>query len=193
MTRLAAIVVGCSILCGAAADADADRRRHDRPVMFEVGVNTRHFAASDPADVAFRTADPQDTSMGDGTALTTSLRFTGRTPYDTFVGVEAETGTLLGYDSSNLAGAYGVGGARIDLRAVRLAVELVTGRRWVRYAMNYASSDDSDWIFEPRVRGDFWLGQHVTLGGAAGATLSDRAVWMAGIYIGINSSAFGQW
>ena len=193
MTRVAASLVGCLIVCGAAAPAGAERRRHERPMFFEVGVNTRHFAASDPGDVAFRTTDPQDTSVGDGTALTTSLRFTGRTPYDTFVGVEAETGVLLGYESSNIAGAYGVGGARVDLRGVRLGVELVTGRRWVRYAASLASSDDSDWIYEPRVRGDIWLGQHITLGGAAGATLSDRAVWMAGVYVGVNSSAFGQW
>jgi acetyltransferase-like isoleucine patch superfamily enzyme len=32
----------------------------------------------------------------------------------------------------------------------------------------------------------------VTLGAAAGATIGDRAVWMAGVYIGVHSGDFDR-
>ncbi len=163
-------------------------------MQFEIGVNTRHFAAPGPDDqIAFRTTDDPDAAVADGDAVTTSLRFTGKTQWDTFLGVEAEVGALLGYPHSNLAGAYGVGGVRQEFGRVRLGAELVTGRRWIRYDLTHQVTDDSLWIAEPRVRADLWLSPVWTVGAAAGATLSDRPVWMAGLYLGISSSAFGRW
>lgn len=164
-------------------------------MSFEVGLNTRHFAAAGPGDqVAFRSTDePAEAAPGDGEALTTSMRFTGRTRWDTFLGVEAEVGKLLGHPMSNIAGAYGVGGLRHELDRVRIGVEVVTGRRWARYDLKYQRTDDDVWITEPRVRADLFLSPRWTLGAAAGATLSDRTVWMAGVYLGVNSSDFGRW
>lgn len=179
------------LLCALASTAGAGPR--DLAGQLELGFNTRHFAAADPADVAFRSSegtDP-DPSLGEGTAVTSSLRFTGRTRYNTFVGVEGEFGQLVGFEHSNVGGAYGVVGARGDLGRVRLSAELVGGRRWVRYEVN-DRSDPSKMVAEPRLRADLWVSPYWTLGGAVGATLSDRQVWMAGIYIGLHDKAFDR-
>ena len=172
-------------------------------MSFEVGLNTRHFSpATDAKQIAFRESDtvgageagtPSFDGPGGGTAVSTSLRFTGRAPFNTFLGVEGEAGTLLGHHGSNLAGAYGVVGARGELSRIRLAVETVAGRRWVRYGLDGLRSDPATWVVEPRVRADLWLGSQVTLGAAVGATLGDRSVWMAGVYLGFSSSDFNRW
>ena len=192
MTRAAVLLVGGFVVAGLAGRADADRKS-ERPVFFEVGVNTRHFAAADGKQVAFRGTDEPDAALDGGTAVSTSIRFTARTAFNTFVGVEGAAGALVGQGGSTLAGALGVVGARGDLGRVQLGVEAVTGRRWVRYEMGASSVDPSTWITEPRVRADLWLASSVTLGGAVGATLSERSVWMAGIYLGVNSAPFNTW
>ncbi|HEY5949104.1 MAG TPA: hypothetical protein VIV40_26610 [Kofleriaceae bacterium] len=183
-----AVLVGCA--CWAPVAARADRR--ERAMQFEFGVNTRHFAA-DGSNVAFRTTtDPGTADTFDGgTAVTTTFRFTGKTRFNTFLGMEGEQGQLIGYSMSNIAGAYGVVGARGDLGVVRLSAELVAGKRWVRYD-GHAETDLSVMIAEPRIRADLWLAPQFTIGAAAGATLSDRAVWMAGVYVGIHAFAFDR-
>jgi hypothetical protein len=139
---------------------------------------------------AFRSSVGEpETGQPEGTAVTTSLRFTGKTRYNTFIGVEAEMGSMLGRAGSNVAGAYGVAGLRNDLGALRLAAELVAGRRWIRYDLD-GGTDPTRMVAEPRVRADLWLAPQVTLGGAVGATLGDDAVWMAGIYVGLHSQPY---
>lgn len=171
-------------------------------MSFEVGLNTRQFDTSDGKQVAFRESNAAGSSEagtasidgpGGGTAVSTSMRFIGRTSFNTFVGIEGEAGTLLGHNGSNLAGAYGVVGARGELSSVRLAVETVAGQRWVRYTLDGSRTDPSTFVVEPRVRADLWLGPQVTLGAAVGATLGDRSVWMAGVYLGFSSSDFNRW
>lgn len=160
-------------------------------MQLEVGLNTRHFAATAAQEgVAFRTATGASTpGLPEGTALTTSLRFTGRTRFNTFLGVEGEVGEMMGRAGSNVAGAYGVAGVRSDLGALRIGAELVAGRRWVRYALDGAE-DPTLMIVEPRVRADLWLASQLTLGAAAGATLGERSVWMAGVYVGFHSQPY---
>lgn len=161
-------------------------------MQLEIGLNTRHFAATAAQEgVAFRTTTGEPTTPGlpEGTALTTSLRFTGRTRFNTFLGVEGEVGEMLGRAGSNVAGAYGVAGLRSDLGALRLAAELVAGRRWIRYDLD-GTEDPTRLIAEPRVRADLWLASQLTLGVAAGATLGEHSVWMAGVYIGFHSHPY---
>jgi hypothetical protein len=189
-TTCRAFLVVCVLAPAASAEPN------ERSFQLEFGVNTRHFAAQDPssADVAFRSAeDPDpDAALGEGTAMTSSIRFTGKTRNSTFLGVEGETGYLVGHQYSNIAGAYGVAGVRHDLATrLQVAAELVGGVRWVRYRL-IGSHDDSAMIAEPRVRADLWLSPRVTLGAAAGATIGDRAVWMAGVYIGVHSGDFDR-
>lgn len=188
MLRLNAAVIGCGLLIAASAAAQPDP---ERPMQLELGLNTRHYAASAPEQgVAFRSSVGEpETGQPEGTAVTTSLRFTGKTRYNTFLGVEAEMGAMLGRAGSNVAGAYGVAGLRNDLGALRLAAELVAGRRWIRYDLD-GGTDPTRMVAEPRVRADLWLAPQVTLGGAVGATLGDDAVWMAGIYVGLHSQPY---
>jgi len=188
MHRSAALVV---VLLATTASAGP---RGERAMQLEVGINTRHYAAaSHDADVAFRgdMSVPEDPSLEAGNALTTSLRFTGKARWNTFLGIEAEAGKLLGVEHSNLAGAYAVSGMRHDVGPLRIAAELVAGRRWVRYEVLH-KSDAATWIAEPRVRGDLWLAPQLTVGGAVGATIGDRSVWMAGVYIGLHSFDFDR-
>lgn len=190
MTRT---VLRALLLLGVLAPvAAADKQ--EPPVQLEFGVNTRHFAAAESEygpDVAFRSTEEPDPALAAGTALTSSIRFTGATRYNTFLGIEGETGYIVGHELSNLAGAYAVAGVRNDIGRLRVAAELVGGRRWVRYHI-VGAHDASVMIAEPRVRADLWLSRRVTLGGVAGATLGDRSVWMAGLYFGLHSTDFGR-
>src|SRR5262245_34684794 len=112
------------LCCLVATQALADPG--ESPMQFEVGLNTRHFtAAAEGAPVAFRSVmQPDALSSTTTSAVTTSLRFTGKSFYNTFVGVEGEVGEILGLTGSNVAGAYGVAGARTDIGSLRVAIEL---------------------------------------------------------------------
>jgi len=191
MSKTAMMVcLGSLVVTPAFADPD-----DGHAMQFEVGVNTRHFSTESAASgVAFRSTTGESTvpSAEDGTALTTSLRFTGRAWYNTFLGVEAEVGEILGAASSNIAGAYVVAGARGDLGLLTLGAELVAGQRWVRYDDTNMRTDPSALIAEPRLRADIWIAPQVTLGAAAGATLGDSSVWMAGVYLGVHSIEYDR-
>lgn len=187
--QFAVLVLGC--LSASPALADDGKR----PMQLEVGINTRHWQPpSDNSRVAFRstTGPAVVADEPDSTAVSTSIRFTGKTRYNTFLGAEGEVGSLVGRDGSNLAGFYGVAGAHGDLGSFRVGAEMVAGRRWVRYALD-GSTDAAATIAEPRVRGELWVSPRWTLGGAVGATLGDRPVWMAGIYLGVHSSDYAKW
>jgi hypothetical protein len=182
------LAVGCLTTGIASADP-----RPERPMTGEIGFNTRHYDALAARDrVAFRSTDPMDETADAGTVLSVSLRCVGRTPYNTYVGGEAEAGAMVGLPGSNLGGLYAVAGVRGDLSSVRLSAELVGGKRWTRYALD-GSEDARAWIAEPRVRADLWLGDRATVGAAAGTTLGDRSTWFTGVYLGISSSPFGRW
>ena len=186
--QFAVLVLGCLIAPNAFAD------NGDRPMQLEVGINTRRFEApADNSRVAFRsTTGTVVAAQPDNTAVSTSLRFTGRTIYNTFIGAEGEAGALVGREGSNLAGLYAVAGAHGDLGHVRLGAEMVAGKRWVRYALD-GSEDLSATIFEPRVRAELWVSPRWTLGGAIGATLGESTVWMGGIYLGVHSTDYAKW
>lgn len=159
------------------------------PVRFELGLNTRHFAAESREMVAFRSTSPESGTFDGAAAFTASLRFTKAMRFQTFAGVEAETG-MLAQHGSNIAGAYGVAGARGVIGRAALLVELASGRRWIRYGLG--EPDFARWLVEPRVRAEVWVHPRFTAGGAIGATLGDQHVWMAGVYVGVHSLDFGS-
>ena len=182
-------ITSCT-LAALAGPVVADDR--EPPVHLELGVNTRHFAASERGRVALRSASgmlPEDDSPG-GTGVTMSLRFTKWMRWATFAGVEAETGSLM-EAGSNFAGAYALVGARGAVGPVALYVEGAPGKRWVRYGS--MSKSYESYVLESRVRVETWLSSRFTFGGAIGATLTgDVRVWMAGVYIGVHSLDFGS-
>jgi hypothetical protein len=188
MSMRALVVVGG--LVGLSTAASADNR--EPPVHFEIGINTRHVSASAATEhAAFRSEEGSATDDGTpgGTGVTASLRFTKWMRWNTFAGLEAETGALS-QPSSNVAGMYGVFGARGELGKVTLAVELAPGKRWIRYGLQ--DSTHEAYVVEPRVRAQTWLSPRFTLGAAAGATVTgDVHVWMAGVYVGVHSLDYG--
>ena len=174
------------LLVSGAAHAD----KPEPPVHFEVGFNTRHFTAVEgEKDAAFR-GEVSDPSTEANTAVSIDLRFTRWLPRNLYFGVEGEIGKLDAFDHSNLAGAYGLFGARGDIGFAQLFVEMAAGQRKVRFGNGF--EEEAKLIAEPRVRMEMWVGPRVTLGGALGTTLGGRDVWMAGIYIGVHSLEYGH-
>src|SRR5687768_16487575 len=115
MTRFGVFVVAALV----SSSAFAERRKKDEPpVQFEFGVNTRHFTSTAEGDAAFR--GEMDPTTDTQTALTADLRFTRWMPWNLFVGIEGEIGKLTSDAGSNLAGTYGVVGARFDIGSMIL-------------------------------------------------------------------------
>src|SRR4051812_6821918 len=174
MLRLAGLVA-LATLAGCPLD---QLHNYDRPAHYEVGLNTRHYSASaDPVVARTTSPQPQDNSLhGDATSV--AFRFTMKTRSSTYTGVEAEAGSFSHADGSNLAGGYGVFGARSMNRFGSLSAELVGGWRSARESLN--AQDHASGVFEPRVRGELFLSPIFTLGAAAGAELGGDGSWMAG-------------
>jgi hypothetical protein len=184
MARLGVLVV---LLSSSIAAAD----RPEPPVQFELGINTRRFTAAPQQETAFRGGE-SDPTMATHTALTADLRFTRWLPWNTFFGVEGEVGRMPDYEGSNLAGAYGVVGARGDLGFTTLAVELASGWRSVRYSLESGTEEQGKFVVEPRVRATMWASERVTIGAAIGSTLGERSVFMGGLYVGVHSLVWGK-
>jgi hypothetical protein len=161
---------------------------YERPAHAEIGLNTRHFAG-DPTAVAERTTTSPEDSSVDGTAASVSFRFTMRMRWNTYAGGEAEAGAFASRSGSNLAAGYGVIGGRAPFRLGTFGAELATGWRSVRDSVE--APDVSRAVLEPRVRGEIFLSPQITLGGAIGADLTERA-WMAGLYVGVHSHSYGR-
>lgn len=173
------------------ASSAASASPAEPPVHFEIGLNTRHLGASEPDNsVALRSITDVEDGTPSGTGITVSFRFTKWMRWNTFTGVEAETGTLT-TRNSNFAGAYGLFGTRHELGRLALFVEAAAGKRWVRY--DIMENNRTTWMVEPRVRAETWLSDRFTLGGAIGSTITgDVRIWMAGLYLGVHSLEFGK-
>src|SRR5437868_1387401 len=98
----AALALGAIVFSGCAIDGE---RRLDRPAHFQMGVNARHLAQPKGDGFAARTSDPQSQAgvIADH-ATTFDAQFTMSHLRGTYLGVEAEAGTL-GNDGSNYAAA----------------------------------------------------------------------------------------
>src|SRR3954468_19690735 len=108
--------------------------RLERPARFSVGVNSRQLSVQPHPDgtLARSTLPPDgaDTTMPTS-ATTADFQFTMATRHATYLGIEAEAGTL-GPAGSNYAGGYGVPGIESVSPYGSLGAELVAGRRWLR-------------------------------------------------------------
>ncbi|NVB85621.1 MAG: hypothetical protein HOV81_45070 [Kofleriaceae bacterium] len=166
---------------------------YERPAHFETVVNARHIApVQRPVTSIARTTGETSTTSEvpdtGGGAGSIALRFTMRARWNTYLGAEAEAGAMA-REGSNLAGGYGVAGMRHPFRFGALSAEVAAGWRGLRDALN--APDRSDYVLEPRVRGEMWLGPQVSLGATAGADLTTQGAWVAGMYVGIHSLDFG--
>lgn len=92
-------------------------RHRDRPARFTAGVTSRQLAAPSPSVVAARTTQPTGEHAMPTSAVTAAFQFTMATRRSTYLGVEAEAGTLA-TSGSNYAAGYGVAGIRGPLASV---------------------------------------------------------------------------
>lgn len=181
------------VMCGTSACVVDRWHNYERPARFETAVNARHVAAVHPdrPDAVGRArgeiSTPEANETG-GNGVSVAARFTMRTRWHTYLGVEAEAGALA-REGSNIAGGYGVAGTRRPFGFGALSAEVAAGWRGVRDALG--EPDRSDYILEPRIRGEMWLGRQVSLGATAGAEVGTQGGWVAGVYVGIHSQDFG--
>ncbi len=164
----------------------------DRPARLQLGFNTRRVVMEPPkrdlnSGVIARTNEPGTTEAPNvsSTGVTGNAQFTMNYPRGFYMGGEVEAGPMA-RSGSFFGGAYGVAGAETGSQRGSLSVELVAGRRWLRYELG--AEDVASVAVEPRVRGQLWLGPQVSLGGVIGANaVPGETGWMAGIYLGIYS------
>ena len=182
MTRL--IALACLVGSGCFIESfTAGKSRSEA----ELGMNARRYTPPASSPVAFRTNDPAQPAQPSGTATTATLRFT-QTFGAGYGGEEAEFGHLAD-SSSNVAGGYGLLGVRGASRIGGISAEIAGGWRTVRTSLD--APDISRLVAEPRVRGELWIANQVSLGAAVGASLGEQ-VWMAGLYIGVHSRHDGN-
>lgn len=184
-----AIVVG---VCGSGClllDPNAGKG----PARFFAGPNARSVMApgapkpnASPTTFAGSTPAPEASST-QLSAVTASFQFTMRARLGYYAGIEAEAGRL-DENGSNFGGAYAIVGGEHASSFGSIGVELASGWRGLRYG--FGDEQDDRLVFEPRVRGQIWIADQWTVGGAAGALLGGGGQWMAGVYIGVHSHRF---
>ena len=186
MRNAKALALGAIVITGCAFDG---ARRLDRPARFQLGVNSRQLAQPNGDGFAARTSNPQSQPgvLADH-ATTFDAQFTMSHYHSTYVGVEAEAGTL-GNDGSNYAAALGIAGLEQPLARGALGVELAGGRRWLR--ANVDSDDVRDWTVEARAHARLWLGEKAAFGAALG--VDPQGSWMAGVSLSVYSNIFNRW
>ena len=172
-------------------------RNGDRPARLQMGMNSRHLAVVVPEKpvggyLARSTTQPDPPASTDvaSSAITGSVQFTMQAYRGLYLGGEVEAGRLADHEGSNFGALYGVAGAETSSRFGSLSVEMIAGRRWLRYELG--AEDVGSFALEPRIRGQMWLSPQVTLGGLVGANAAPgENGWMAGVYFGVYSSLFG--
>jgi len=176
----------------ALALAPARPERPDRlPVQLDTGMMSRTIIVPGDALVAI----PRTTGMG-GTptgpflpgyasrSYAADLQLTvGFMPH-LFAGIEGEFGRL-NVSGSNLAGGYGVVGARFGVGPVSLTGEIAAGIREVRY--NLYDDGTVSGIVEPRVRGELWLNDVFSVGAIAGSAFSAQSSWFGGAFLAVHN------
>jgi hypothetical protein len=164
-------------------------RRVDRPARFTAGVTSRQLGAPSASTASARSTQPSGEHAMPSSAMTAALQFTMAARRSTYLGFEAEAGTL-GTAGSNYAAGYGVAGIETVSPYGALGLELVAGRRMLR--ANVASEDVKDWAGEGRLRARFWLSPQLAFGAALGANPRDES-WMAGVYLAVHSHLWNRW
>lgn len=174
-------------------------RNSDRPARLQLGMNSRHLAVTPPekpiggylarSSTTTTTPTPSASEVS-SSAITGSVQFTMQAYRNLYLGGEVEVGRLPDTEGSNFGALYGVAGAETSSRWGSLSVEMIAGRRWLRYELG--AEDVGSYALEPRLRGQLWLSPQVTVGGLVGANaVPHESGWMAGVYLGIYSNLFG--
>jgi len=151
---------------------------------------------------------------GDWT-LESVFRVTAELRHSIYIGAEGEVGGLvsaapaaidiaagtpeLTQQHGVVYGAAAVGGVRTLIGPAVLSVELAVGGRGVAHSfaasvMGQRHSYDlssAELVVEPRVRAEVWLSPFASTGVTVGANTIELGDWMAGLYLGLHTRAFG--
>lgn len=130
-------------------------------------------------------------------AMMSAMRVGVGLPHHLYAALEGELGGVampamgpdVMPDQGMFLAGYGVVGARAGTEHALISVELAGGGRSVAAVAEMA--DASGTVLETRARGEVWLGPWASLGATIGASLVERGDWMAGLYLGVHSRAFG--
>jgi len=95
--------------------------------------------------------------------------------------------------------SLGIIGVRGGAGPGTLGVEFAGGLRVASYGVHSSYHDCEtsgavtalEGVAEARARGELWLGPWITAGAVIGASVIERSAWMAGVYVGVHSRAFG--
>jgi len=95
--------------------------------------------------------------------------------------------------------SLGIIGVRGGAGPGTLGVEFAGGLRVASYGFHSSYHDCEtsgavtalEEVAEARARGELWLGPWITAGAVIGASVIERSAWMAGVYVGVHSRAFG--
>ena len=152
-------------------------------------------------------------------ASTTDVRGSIDLAHGIYAGLEGELGTLVTPASASaemmttgtfgspeisqghglVLGGFAVAGVRGAVRHASLGVELAGGVRSVQYSFDSAYHDcqqsttitATSPVVEARARAEMFLGPWLTAGATVGTSVIAQHDWLAGIYLGVHSRAYG--
>ncbi|HUJ63831.1 MAG TPA: hypothetical protein VLX92_35265 [Kofleriaceae bacterium] len=152
---------------------------------------------SPPPGTAARTATGSASTPSAALLTTTALRLAfGNGP--AYLGLEGELGTIesaAGNDTPNLTGSmiggYLVGGLRATSRSGSMGVEVAGGVRSLSDPLATVQAEHTG-VLELRARGELWVGPWLSVGAMAGTSIVESGDWMAGVFVGVHSRAYGS-
>ena len=153
------------------------------------------------------------------TAMVSTLRIGAGVTRHVYAGVEGELGGLVAPARASaemttsgtfgapiveqgrglVIGVAGIAGLRMGTGRATLALEGAGGLRSVRYrftstyhnCVTDTTVESTTSLLEARARGELWLNPWLTAGATLGSNVLERNDWMAGVYFGIHTRAFG--
>lgn len=164
----------------------------DADVMVAMGVNVRHFAASDRGTAA-RVIGP--VMANDSDALTATERLAFGLPPPLYAALEVELGNFA-YTGSTRSerDALLVGSGAVGLRAtvgvIALSAELAGG------GLAYSHPDDTglrtDPLVEVRGRAELFVTPWFTVGGTIGTSIVRDDEWLVGVSLATHTSPYAR-
>jgi hypothetical protein len=167
-------------------------------VFVEVGLNFRHFAPAGATAVAARSTTPTMTTPAAGSdqALTFDERVGVAITHHLYTALDVELGNFESSDDSHddrrssVIAALGQIGLRQGIGIGAIAAEIGGGGMAYSYSTDRASMR-GEYLAEVRGRAHIWLGPSLSIGGMAGKSLLRKDEWVAGVYFGFHSYAYG--
>lgn len=106
---------------------------------------------------------------------------------------------VLDGSGATFLGIYGVAGVRGGTTRFALAAEMAGGLRDVEYRFDSTYHDCAQTstidvihgVVEARARAEVWVYPWASLGAQVGTSVLEHGDWMAGVYVGLHSRAYG--